>query len=273
MLRTRVKSVLVFVPLMLVMIYLGGIPFQIFIALVLALAAWEYWRLLKTMGFRPSLLVILIGVLLLVTHRILFGFRYTDLVIAGIIFLVALHSLVCYERGDNGAITNFALHLSAILYLGWVGSYFITIRSIQNGIAGRWWLLTVIPIVWLVDMGAYTIGTPWGKHKMLPRLSPNKSWEGFAGGIVFGVASGALLSLLWQKYLPDFQIWQGMLMGFVLAVLTPVGDIFISFLKREARVKDTSNLIPGHGGILDRVDTWIWASLIGYYMLQVFERF
>lgn len=269
---TRFKSVLVFVPLMLVMIYLGGIPFQVFILLVLGVAGWEYWRLLTAMDFKPSMPVVISGIILLVLHRTLFEFKYADLVLAGLVFLLTFYSLISYERGNNSAAINFVLHLSGILYVGWVGSYLISIRGIEGGVDGRWWLLTALPIVWLVDLGAYTFGVTMGKHKMVPRLSPKKSWEGFAGGILFGAGFGALLSLLWRRWLPDFSAWQGALMGFVLAILTPVGDLFISMLKREAKVKDSSNLIPGHGGILDRIDTWIWAALICYYLIQLFEK-
>jgi len=267
---TRFKSVLVFVPLMVVMIIIGGVPFQVFMAAVLLVAAREYWHLLTIMGFRPSLFVILGGVLVLIAQRILLGFQYADLVLAGIYFLVALQSLISYERGVNNAILNFALHLSVILYLGWVGSYFFSIRSLSDGTTGKWWTLTTIAIVWLVDLGAYTLGKLWGKHKMCPRLSPKKSWEGYAGGILFGTLAGILLSLILQKALPDFSLWQGTVLGFALGVLTPVGDLFISVLKRTAGVKDTGNLIPGHGGVLDRIDTWIWAVLISYYLIQAF---
>ena len=264
---TRTKSVLVFVPLMLVMIYLGGIPFQVFMTILLAIAAREYWRLLQIMAIKPSQFVILSGVLLVALHRILFGFQYIDVLLVVLIFLVAVDSLVRYEKGELQAAQLFAFHLAGILYIGWIGSYFFSIRALPEG---RWWLLTALPITWLADMGAYTIGKPLGKHKMLPHLSPLKSWEGFAGAVVFGVATGALLSLLWQPFLPNFSLWQGMLLGLVVALLTPLGDLFISLLKRVAGVKDTSKLIPGHGGILDRLDTWIWGAMIAYYLALMF---
>ncbi|MFH1446037.1 MAG: phosphatidate cytidylyltransferase [Chloroflexota bacterium] len=269
MLSTRVKSVLVIIPLSLIMFYLGGIPFQIFIIAVLGIAAWEYWRLFHTMGFTPSLFIILGGVLLFILQRIFFGIKYADILFGIMIFIVAFYSLICYELGDEDAALSFALNLAGIFYLGWVGSYFISIRSLPNG---RWWSLTVLPIIWLADMGAYTIGKPWGKHKIMPRLSPKKSWEGFLGAIAFGIAAGALLSLLWHPFLPDLTIWKAMLMGLILSLLTPLGDLTVSLFKRMAHTKDSGNLIPGHGGVLDRIDTWIWAALIGYYLVLVLDR-
>ncbi len=92
---------------------------------------------------------------------------------------------------------------------------------------------------------------------------------------MWGTLSGMLLILLWRavEFLPvNTPLWQGALMGAILAILTPMGDLMISLFKRSAGVKDTGNFIPGHGGFLDRIDTWIWAAMLGYYMVMVFGR-
>jgi len=252
------------------MIFIGGIPFYLYIAVILGLATWEYWRLFKTMGFNPSLFVFFGGVFAFILHRILFGIKYADILISAVLFLIALYALIRYEKQDDDAIINFAIHLSGILILGWVGSYFISIRDMPDG---RWWLLLALPITWLADMGGYTFGKPWGRHKMSPRLSPNKSWEGYLGGILLGTLSGVLLSLLWGIWMPDLTWWKGLIMGFVVSVLTMLGDLLISLIKRTARLKDSGNLIPGHGGFLDRTDTWVWAAMIGYYMALFLSKF
>lgn len=267
MFLTRLKSVLILIPLMIVMIYIGGIPFQAFVLLILCFAAWEYWHMLRAMQIEVPPYLIMGGVALIALQRIFWGFEHSDILLVLLFFIIIVYFLVAYERGRINNIVNFAVSLSGILYIGWVGSYLISIRALPDG---RWWLLTALPITWLVDLGAYSIGKPFGKHKMLPRLSPKKSWEGFAGGILFGVVSGGLLSLLWRPFMADIPAWQGMLLGLIMAVITPVGDLFISMFKRVAGLKDTSNVIPGHGGVLDRIDTWIWAALIGYYYAVFF---
>lgn len=115
---TRTKSALVFVPLTLLMIFIGGIPFYLYIAVILGLATWEYWRLFKTMGFNPSLFVFFGGVFAFILHRILFGIKYADILISAVLFLIALYALIRYEKQDEDAIINFAIHLSGILILG-----------------------------------------------------------------------------------------------------------------------------------------------------------
>ncbi len=260
---TRLKSILVFIPLFLAAAYLGGFAYTILILAMLGVGTWEYWRLLKTMGYWASLPFLLGGVGLMLLARIFFGFAYLDLAFLAVIFSSILLSLYRFEKGDAQAVLTFALHLSAVLYLGWLGGYFFALRSLPNG---RWWLMLTFALVWLVDLGSYLIGSQWGKHKMFPLLSPKKSWEGFVGGVLFGGAFGPLLSIVLQSVLPELQVWEGVLMGVVIATISPFGDIFVSLLKRVAGVKDSGTLIPGHGGILDRSDTWIWAMMLGYYL-------
>ena len=270
MLSQRTKSALIFTPIVLVMIYLGEWAFYVFTAAILLAGAFEYTRLFKTFGHSPSLPVILAGILLFVLERWFFDGRYVGIILSVVIFMTALTALVQYECGNEHAALNFGISLSAVLYLGWTGSFLIALRAIPDG---RGWLLTALPAVWLADSGAYFIGRWLGKAKMTPRISPNKSWAGLAGAIVFGTLSGVGLVALWQLtgWLPaDVPLWQGAVMGFVIALLSPIGDLLISLFKRTVGVKDTGNLIPGHGGVLDRIDTWIWAALLGYYLLMVF---
>lgn len=271
MLSQRVKAALVFIPLVLILIYFGGWVFNLFILALLLVAGYEYTRLFSRIGQRPSLAMILIGVALLVIQRWFFTCEYLGLFLSFLILLTAITALIDYERGNNDAALSFALNLTGILYLGWVGGAFITLRASADG---RGWMLTALPAVWLADCGAYFIGRWLGVRKMAPRLSPGKTWAGLIGGVVSGTIFGTLLVLLWRTmgWLPSqTPLWQGAVMGFVLSILTPVGDLLVSLFKRTAGVKDTGDLIPGHGGILDRIDSWIWAALIGYYLVQLYS--
>ena len=271
MLSQRVKAAVVFVPLVLVLIYLGGWAFNLFVLALLLVGAFEYTRLFDQMGYRASLAVLIVGVTMFVVQRWFLTDAHLGVLLSLLILITAVAALIDYEKGATGTAISFALNLAGILYLGWVGGAFIPLRALVDG---RGWLLTALPAVWLADSGAYFIGKWLGKRKMTPRLSPGKTWAGLIGGIITGTIFGALLVLLWRSvaFLPGTTpLWQGALMGCVLSILTPVGDLLISLFKRTAGVKDTGHLIPGHGGILDRIDSWIWAALIGYYLVLLFQ--
>lgn len=271
MLSQRVKAALIFVPLVLILIYFGGWLFNLFILALLLFAAYEYTRLFNKMGHQVSFFVLLIGVSFFIVQRWFLQDAHLGALLSLVVLITVVAALIDYERGTTDTATSFALNLSGIIYLGWVGGAFIPLRALDFG---RGWLLTALPVVMLADSGAYFIGKWLGKSKMTPRLSPGKTWAGLIGGIITGTIFGALLVLLWRSvgFLPGITpLWQGAVMGGVLSTLTPVGDLLISLFKRTAGVKDTGNLIPGHGGILDRIDSWIWAAMIGYYLVLLFK--
>jgi phosphatidate cytidylyltransferase len=132
---------------------------------------------------------------------------------------------------------------------------------------GELWFLFFVTLTAVGDTSAYLIGQQWGKHKMGQRVSPNKSWEGYAAGIVSAILMGLGFSVLaggWFKFTP---VW-GMVFAGLLYAVIPIGDFGISMFKRWAGVKNTSNLLPGHGGILDRIDTHLWTMALGYHILK-----
>ena len=267
MLSVRVKSALVFVPLLLLISWLGGIVYFLAILVILGIGTWEYWRLLKTLGYDVSFPLMLVGVELLLILRQVSGFNATEWALLAILLGSAIFSLVRYSKIEAQAVLTFGLHVSGILYMGWLGGYFLSLAALPKG---NWWVMVTLALVWMADLGGYIFGTKWGKHKMSLRLSPRKTWEGYLGGVIFGVASGLILSLALRAVLPELTLWEGAVMGLVLALVTPFGDLFISMLKRAAGVKDSGKLIPGHGGILDRADTWLWAMMLGYYLVLAF---
>ena len=270
MLSQRVKTALIFTPLVLVMIYLGGWIGNFFFTAALLVAAYEYARLFKQLGYSPSIPITLTGVVLIMLSRWFLPEYFTGTVLSLVILLSSLSALIQYERSDDHAALNFGISLGGILYIGWLGSFLIALRMMPEG---RGWLLTALPSVWLADSGAYFGGRWFGKAKMAPHLSPKKTWAGYIGGILTGTLSGVGLVTLWQVVgwlSPETPLWQGAVMGGVIAVISPIGDLLISLFKRTVGVKDTGRLLPGHGGILDRIDTWIWAAMIGYYLVLLF---
>ena len=268
MLSKRVTSALIMVPLFAALAYLGGPLWGLFVLAFMLQAGYEYGRLLKGMGYAVSWALLLGAIGLFIAQAYFFSNQSTSgaVVLVLTILANALLALLSYERGAAQAFLVFCLQLAGTVYLGYLGAYFIHLRKLPNG---QWWLLAAMILVWLTDVGAYFAGTRWGRHKILPRLSPQKSWEGYAGSVIIGLIGGLLLGWASGALALPIALWQTLILGLLIGALTPFGDFFVSMIKRVAGVKDTGKLIPGHGGVLDRIDSWIWAVVIAFYFVQV----
>jgi phosphatidate cytidylyltransferase len=145
--------------------------------------------------------------------------------------------------------------------LGWLGSHFFRLRGLDVEQVAAWTALAMLG-TWIADSGAYVFGKSLGKHKLSPRLSPNKTVEGYVGGII----AGTLFTLLIAALL-DLNLVIALVLGLLVSVVSPAGDLGISLLKRSVGVKDSGNLLPGHGGALDRIDSLIWSVAFAYYLI------
>jgi phosphatidate cytidylyltransferase len=251
----------------------GGVFYFLLVAAVLAGSAWEYVRMYRAVQSEPNEVVTIGGVLGIATARFFFIEAAIPLFVLLVLLAMGVH-VVAYERGRDQAGLDFAVTVAGIVYLGWLGSYLLDLRQLP---AGGWWLMLVLPIVWGNDTGAYSIGTVYGQHKMTPRLSPKKSWEGYFGGLFTSVAVGAFFayafsSLGTQPLDGLITPLQGGFLGLVIGTLAPLGDLGESMLKRQGGLKDSSNVLPGHGGFFDRIDSWIWGAVLGYFVIQFFIR-
>ena len=262
----RLLVVILLIPFAIVIIVSGGWIYNLTIAGILGGAAWEFWRLFHRGGFHPSRFILIAGTLSMVLFRSFFGFQGSDFLL-GLVAITAMgiHT-IRYGKEDQNAAINFCITIGGVLYLGWLGSYLVSIRMMENG---QWLLLLILPSVWLADAGAYLIGRRLGKNKLAPLVSPNKTWEGYFGGILFSTLGTGLFTYLWGTQIPLFSPAMGMLIGLVIGMVTPLGDLGESMLKRQFGVKDSGKVLPGHGGFLDRIDSWLWAAFIGYYLLVI----
>lgn len=263
-LSKRLIVVAILVPAVVIFSFLGKWPFTVFVLIVVELAAYELWRLFHNGGYSPSLLVIGVSVPLAIVLRHLYEFSYSDLWLTAVILSAMFHHIIQQEKGRKTAATDFFITIGGTLYLGWLGSFAVSIRDLDGGL---FWILLVLTIICMADTGAYAIGRAFGKHKMLPLVSPHKSWEGYLGGIVTGILVGWGLAAVWHHYTPSILPVHGILLGVVISILAPLGDFGESMIKRQFNVKDSSTALLDHGGFLDRIDSILWAVALGYYLI------
>lgn len=264
--------------LLLLLVVKGGILFATAVGLIIAAGVWEYSRLVSAYGGEANFVLLLALSLLYLLGRTLSlhtsWFPGDGLV--GVFLLASLFSsflLVLRNRaqsartqhdnsGRENHLTFFAGNLFGLVYPGILLTYAVMIRAFSPPL-GTEVLLLILIIVWLNDTGAYFTGLWLGRKKLAPAVSPGKTIEGAVGGILTGTAGGILfgaligLPLLWLFLVTP-----------VLCVWGQIGDLFESLLKRGAGVKDSGNLLPGHGGILDRFDSLLFALPLAYYLLR-----
>lgn len=262
---TRTLTALVLAMIGVPAIIYGGVFFWLFMAVFVTVAVWEYTRLMRGANFEPQVLLTIVGVLGLFTVRTRYP-EYSEAALTGLVLLAMSLHLLAFERGRDQAAGDFAITVTGLIYMGWIGSYLVKLRELPGGL---FWFLLVLPSVWFADSGAYLIGKNMGKHKLAPRLSPKKTWEGYFGGILFGVLAGMLFAWLWRNNI-SVTLFNGAVIGLFMATLTTLGDLGESMIKRQAGMKDSSHILPGHGGIFDRIDTWLWGSALGYYLISWF---
>lgn len=265
MLRARVLSAIVLIPVVMLLGYLGGIPWALGIVLVGAVAWGEMSRLLQRSDFAVDRLVGLSFVVLTIAGAYLKGSgRVRVDLLPPLLVLLIMASLIyaLYDKSDRPT-QNWAINVASALYLGVMLSYFVTLRERPNGMN---WVFFALFMTWIGDTAAYFVGSSLGRHKLWPRISPKKTWEGLGGEIAGCMIAGPLIG----AWLVDINLWQGLLIGVLVAVLGTFGDFAVSLLKRMAHVKDSGKLIPGHGGILDRLDSLMFTfPLIAYFALFV----
>lgn len=264
----RTLVTLVLLPVGIAAIVAGGWVYSLLIVVILALAAWEYVNLFERGGFQPNRLLAVFGAAALAGARFLGEMQLAGAVLAGLILAAMVVHVCAYERGRDQAAADFAVTLGGLLYLGWIGGYLIDLRMLPQG---EWWLLTALPATWVSDSAAYFVGKRFGRRKLSPRVSPKKTWEGYWGGVVFGAVGGAFFAWLWTAvgFASPVMWWQGAALGVVLGLLTTFGDLGESMIKRMVGAKDSGTLLPGHGGVFDRIDSWIWAGVLACYVITI----
>jgi phosphatidate cytidylyltransferase len=261
MLFPRVVTALWFAPLFATTLWAGSWIFGIFLFLLVVLASWEASRLLATAGYPQPPAVVAALPILLIGDVYTGGHWALPIVVLVMLIMLAFHTW----RNTTSPVSLAAcgLGLMLALYLALPLHHMAMLRESTNGLL---WAVWAVGGTWVNDTMAYVVGRLIGRHKMIPRISPGKTWEGTAGGVlatifVSSLAGPSLLGLPWLLC-----AGLGLLIGF--AGIT--GDLVESFMKRSAGVKDSGWLLPGHGGVLDRIDSLIFAApAVFYYKLAM----
>lgn len=272
----RIAFAVAAIPVVAAAVWFGDAALAILLSLAAALGAWEYERLARGTGARPLMWwgIVLSALVPLALHALRLGFAIPG--IAWIALLVpAMLSVALWTRGSDGKpIASVATTLFGVWYTGGMLAFVYALRYHRFAIeplAGS--LLVALPVVltWLNDSGAFFFGKRFGKKKLMPTVSPGKTWAGAYGALGTTIVSTwAIVEFVLVPFANLGMTWKGIIIfGVAMSVAAQVGDLVESMLKREAGVKDSSSLIPGHGGVLDRIDSLLFTVPIAYVLLDL----
>ncbi len=255
------------IPILLGLSFWGGIPFLLFILLIGTVSFYEFSEMVKNKSTNVNKSLVILAVALLIANAYFQFIDFQLLVLSEIIviFLVELF------RNKGSAIQNVGSTLLGLFYIGLFSSTIILIREIYSGSLhyndGGLLIISIFITLWVTDSAAYFLGTAFGKHKLFPRVSPNKSWEGALAGFIFAIISMVVLNTVLLAFI---SLIDALVIGVIIGLFGQIGDLIEGLLKRDAGVKDSSNIIPGHGGVLDRFDSLIFSSpLIFLYIVYI----
>lgn len=259
----RLYSALVFVPLLYVGIrYAPPWIFSLLIGTVALFALWEFFSLYLPethSTLAKSLSCLIASLLLMAMHKGL-----PEILTVGLLGIVSiiLAGFFIAPKTTKERLPVSVAYIFGILYVGLLLGYYVLLRNFEHGVA---LVFFAIIVTWLSDTGGFFIGKSLGKHSLAPTLSPKKTIEGLLGGVLFSVVGAVICQF---TFAPFFSLGQCVILGVCLALLGALGDLAESAIKRSVNVKDSGTIIPGHGGVLDRVDSLLFTGPAMYYYVM-----
>ncbi len=274
----RLLTAIIAIPILYIIFLLGGLLYLVFFLVLILVGQIEYQKLLESKNLPNEEILGIVSSLLMGVSAYL-GYYYFTFCFTALVLLILILDL---RKGDfSQTVTNIGATLFGVIYLGWLLSHAILLRNIgQNeniraysennqglGDLGFFLVVFAVACTFLNDTGAYYTGTLIGKHKLAPKISPGKTIEGTVGGIVVCILAGLIVNFLFGYPLSsDWTIAFALLVG-IAAIL---GDLVESSIKRGAGMKDSGDIVPGHGGVLDRFDSLIFVFPVSYYFILVY---
>jgi len=272
----RVGSILIPLPLVVGLAYWGIWPFTLLAIAAVTTCLIELYSGFQQAGHRPRVWLGLASGATFCLAAALQASLTFDLTGAALCLLIlfSLSTELIYADHETG-VANWALTFAGACYIGWLMSHYLLLRNLRLPLHDSWlaalhippgaaWVYLVLLITWFQDTTAYLVGKTWGRHKMSPFISPKKTWEGAAGGSLASVA-GALLAI--PLFGLPISYGAAALLGLAASLAGPMGDLAESIIKRRLGLKDMGNFMPGHGGLLDRVDSMLFTAPTLYYLI------
>jgi phosphatidate cytidylyltransferase len=290
-LHLRLLSAAVIVPTVIGLILWGGVPFLLGVVTIIVIALHEFYEIIELKGLRPLKLPGLVGATLLALVTFLSNEYQTNVLLTAVFLVVMILQLLKQDVAE--AIGSISATFFGVFYVGWLMAHAILLRRMDDVLRtkyeplteGPFWIgpvyvnqyLGVFLLLFCIccvaggDIGAYFTGRRFGRTKLAPRVSPNKTVEGAIGGVATGVVFGLIvwtIFRIWVFRREVLPVGQALLLGLVLAAIGILGDLAESLIKRDARAKDAGTLIPGMGGMLDRIDSNMVAFPVLYYWMN-----
>jgi phosphatidate cytidylyltransferase len=253
---------LVIIPFLVLLISIGGtLWFAVVINTICVMALWEYFRIVLNKDQKITEMSFQVLALFTGTAILWAGyFQFFNIVLDIIVLNIVISTLISLPKfkSDSSVWEIVFKQIVGIIYIPLFLSYIVLIRNQDNGVL---WIFLLLIVVFVGDTGAYYLGSYFGQHKLCPAVSPNKTIEGALGGLAASLGSGALIKYLFLPLLP----WGLSLLFFLcIGIAGQVGDLFESQIKRVAHIKDSGAILPGHGGVLDRIDALLFAAPMAY---------
>lgn len=264
----RIMSALVFAPVIIFFLIIKGDYLYLFTGIISLVGLYEYYKAIKIVGIKT---IDIIGYVFTVLYYILL-YLYPDSISNGLGWITALMIILTftYEIFTRKSGVNGVTHtIFGFLYVSYLLSHIIYIYGLQSGAILIW-----LPVItaWFTDTFAYFVGITIGKHRLSPTISPKKSIEGALGGIVGSCFLTYLFGVYVSRYENSIGIINFIVIGLICGIVSQIGDLAASYIKRYAGVKDFGNIIPGHGGILDRFDSILFTAPVVYYYFMIIQN-
>ncbi len=279
-LTSRILVALVGIPALVGIILYGGVAFLGLIVLASSIGLWEFYRMAEQKGMFPNVVLgIVTGALMQIlffkfSSEMFVGILSSNTMAAGALTLLSVTALLTeLFRGKPNAMLNIASTVGGVAYVALFFQCLLGIRMMpgilgMSGDMGGYFILTVFIAIWLCDTAAYFAGRAFGRHKLFERVSPNKTWEGAIAGAIAAVG-GCVAVAAWL--LPSLPVMHAVALGAIAGTIGQAGDLAESLLKRDAGVKDSSQILAGHGGVLDRFDSILMVSPVIYWYILAFR--